>query len=132
MPITCGNRAGHPDGRPATHATIGAVRACCTAERTWACDWLVPHMHPEDGEIYTLECGGLAWDLPDDRGHTCEFGHEHVHAEARHAEGWDYAADPEEAGLLAGRGVIPVAMDGGPIDIDTGAFTYAAALPGPS
>ena len=76
------------------------------------------------------ECGGLAWFLPEDRGYTCEYGHDHIYAEVRHHEGWDYAADPEEVGLLAGRGIQPVAMNGGGIEIDAQAMRYAASLPG--
>ncbi|MGW4528857.1 hypothetical protein [Amycolatopsis sp. NPDC004378] len=130
MPVNCGNRRRHADGEPAAHASADAVRACFLAEETWTCDWLTAHTNPEDGEQYTVECGGLAWFLPEGRGHTCEHGHDHIYAEVRHREGWDYAADPDEAGLLAGRGIQPVAMNGGGIAIDDGARRYAASLPG--
>lgn len=123
MPVNCGNRARHADGAAVTHASVDAVRACYLAGETWACDWLVPLVNPEDGEVsVAVECGGLSWHLPDGRGYTCEYGHDHVYAEVRQKEGWDYVVDPEEAGLLAGRGVVPVAMNGGPIDIDPSAF----------
>lgn len=130
MPVNCGNRNRHAAGEPITHASVDAVRACFLAEQTWVCEWLVPLMNPEDGETVAVDCGGLAWFLPEDRGYTCEYGHDHIYAEVRHREGWDYAADPEEAGLLAGRGIQPVAMNGGGIDIDAGARSYAASLPG--
>lgn len=130
MPVKCGNRQAHADGGPAVHASVEAVRACFQAGRTWPCDWLVGETDPEDGELRTRDCGGLAWLLPDGRGYTCEHGHEHIHDEVRRSEGWDYAADPQEAGLLAGRGVRPVAMDGGGIAVDSAAAAYAASLPG--
>lgn len=130
MPVNCGNHSRHADGGPATHASVDAVRACYLAEETWVCNWLVALVNPEDGEECAAECGGLAWFLPDDRGYTCEHGHDHVNDEVRQREGWDYAADPGEAGLLAGRGIQPVAMDGGGIDVDVDAMHYAAGLPG--
>jgi hypothetical protein len=130
MSVNCGNRRRHADGGPAAHASIDAVRACCLAEETWFCDWQTAHNHPEDGEQYVLECGGLAWSLPGDRGYTCEHGHDHIYADVCDREGWGYVADPEEAGLLAGRGVQPVAMNGGGIEIDSAAMHYAASLPG--
>ncbi|WP_410646208.1 hypothetical protein [Amycolatopsis sp. cmx-4-54] len=128
MSITCGNRAGHDDGKPAIHATIDAVRACCTAGLVWACDWLLARTHPEDGETYTVECGGLSWHLPDGRGTTCEFGHSHIYAEVRQDERWDYAEDDEEAKRLARLGVAPFTMDGKPFDIDSDALLYPAGL----
>lgn len=128
MPVTCGNRARHADGKPAVHADVTEVRECYLGPQTWRCDWLFGVRHPEDGEIYAVPCGARAWYLPAGRGYTCAAGHEHIYAEVRAAEGFDYAADEVEAGLLAGRGVRPVAMNGGPIDIDTGAFRYAAGL----
>ncbi|WNV83108.1 hypothetical protein [Umezawaea sp. Da 62-37] len=130
MPVTCRNRKRHADDAPAVHDSVDAVRACFLAEQIWTCDWQVPARNDEDGEDYAVDCGGLAWFLPDDRGYTCEYGHEHIHAEVRRRERWDYAADPQEAGLLAGRGIQPVAMNGGGIDIDPQAMRYAASLPG--
>lgn len=130
MPVICRNRRRHANGETVAHASVDAVRACFLADEVWACDWLAMHTHPEDGEQYALECGGLAWGLPDGRGHTCEHGHDHIYGDVRHREGWDYAADPEEAGLLAGRGIRPVAMNGGGIDIDLAALRHAASLPG--
>lgn len=130
MPVTCGNRERHCDGEPAPHASVEAVRACFLAQQIWTCDWHVPVRNDEDGEEYAVECGGMAWFLPDDRGYTCEYGHEHIDAEVRRRERWDYVADSQEAGLLAGRGVHPVAMNGGGIDIDLQALHYAISLPG--
>lgn len=49
-----------------------------------------------------------------ERGWSCKAGHAHVYAEVRHNEGWDYAHDEIEAGLLARAGVDSVGMDGVP------------------
>ena len=46
------------------------------------------------------------------RGWTCAAGHEHVTAEARHAEGWEYAECYDEAKALAAAGVEPLTMSG--------------------
>lgn len=129
MPV-CGNRARHDKGVQVVHATVDLVRVCFLDKDVWDCTWLSWVTNPEDGERTTEECGGLTWNLPDGRGYACEHGHSHVYDEVRASERWDYAADEEEAGLLAGRGTRPVAMDGGPIDFDLGAFRYAAGLPG--
>lgn len=130
MPVSCGNRRRHVGGEPVTHASAAAVHACFFAEEIFTCGWRTAAVHPEDGEHYEVECGGLSWYLRDGRGYTCEDGHEHIYAEVCHREGWDYAADSAEAGLLAGRGIRPVAMNGGPIDVDPGALRYAMSLPG--
>jgi len=120
--IRCGNR----DHENITyHRDTATVRVCFSTIETWACSWLVPVYFEEDGETGTRECGGLSWNLPNGRGYECENGHDHIYCEVRAAEGWDYAADPDEAGLLAGRGVHPVAMDGTGIEINPAAMTYA-------
>lgn len=108
------------------HASAEAARACHFAEETWPCDWQVL-VDTEDGPM-PVECRGLSWFLADGRGYTCEFGHEHIHAEVLVRRGRAYAADPEEAGLLAARGVVPMAMDGGSIAVDPGAFHYGLTL----
>lgn len=126
MSVTCGNSAKHESGGPMAHASVEAVRACCQDKTIGACTWNVL-IDTEDGPM-AVECGGLMWLLADGRGYTCEFGHERIYDEVRKDEGWDYAADPEEAGLLAGRGVTPVAMNGGPIDINLEAMRHAASL----
>jgi hypothetical protein len=46
---------------------------------------------------------------------ACEAGHEHVCAEVRNAEGWDYAHDEVEAALVRRDGTDAVAMDDGSI-----------------
>jgi hypothetical protein len=120
--IRCGNR----DHETETyHRDVATVRRCCSTETTWPCSWHVPVYYEEDGETGERPCGGLSWYLPDARGYECENGHDHIYDEVRAAEGWDYAADPDEAGLLAGVGVRPVAMDGGPIEVNPAAMLYA-------
>jgi hypothetical protein len=122
--IRCGNR----DHTETTyHVNVDVVRRCFSATETWACAWHVPVYFEEDGEAGSRECGGLSWHLPDGRGYECENGHDHIYDEVRAAEGWDYAADPDEAGLLAGVGVRPVAMDGTSIAINWNAAAYAAS-----
>lgn len=120
--IRCGNRRHETVTH---HRDVATVRRCFSDTETWDCSWLVPFHYPEDGETGSRECGGLSWYLPDGRGYECENGHDHIYDEVRAAEGWDYAADPDEAGLLAGVGVRPVAMNGGPIEINPDAMAYA-------
>lgn len=115
MTIRCGNRAKHSE--TTYHENVAAVAACHRGE-TWACTWLNGWTeYTEDGPaLVTEECGALSWYLPGDRGYTCEAGHEHIHAEVRDREGWDYAEDVAEARRLATVGVASVGMDGRPID----------------
>lgn len=120
--IRCGNRQAHDERT--YHASIESVRRCFSTETTWACTWL-REIDTEDGPGVT-ECGALSWNTA--RGYECEHGHDHVYDEVRAKEGWDYAADPDEAGLLAGRGVHPVAMDGTGITINPDAMRYAMSL----
>lgn len=82
------------------------------------CGWLyeVPThtLYPADAEWYpdspsdvytTLACSALA--IGDERSWVCEHGHEHVHAEARFNEGWDYYDDDEIAAFATGHAAIP-------------------------
>jgi hypothetical protein len=111
MSITCGNC--HE-----THRSVEAVRRCY-AGTAHPCGWQWEErdrwgfVTDEDGRRIVRECKALAWD--DGRATTCEDGHEHVSAEARAAEGWDYAEDADEARRLASVGVASVGMDGGSI-----------------
>ena len=131
--ISCGNHGVLGNDEPVKHSSVEAVRRCHAAE-TWSCTWLIEIPAGYDAQVedwvdaHVRECGGLSWYLEDGRGYECEYGHDHVYDEIRAQEGWDYAADPEEAGLLAGRGVHPVAMDGTAIEIDPGAMRYAMGL----
>lgn len=119
MSITCGNRAKH-NGTTGTHRTVAAVKACFLDATTFACDWQYEArdrygvIRDEDGEIVIITCGALAWNLPGNRGWACENGHEHVTAQARRDERWDYAEDRHEAERLAKVGVASVQMDGRP------------------
>jgi hypothetical protein len=121
--IRCGNRK-HTE--TTYHIDIEDVRACFAHSETWACTWLVAFSL--DGETHTRDCGAVSWNLAEGRGYACTNGHEHIYCDVRAAEGWDYAADPDEAGLLAGRGVRPVAMDGTGIEVNQAAMAYAASL----
>lgn len=107
MTIRCGNREAHAE--TTYHGTIEEVRACFRGE-TWACTWLLGRTeYTEDGPMLrTWECGAASWHLAGDRGYTCEAGHEHVYAEVRADEGWEYAEDEDEARRLASVGVMPV------------------------
>lgn len=109
--VRCGNRNLH--GKVETyHADVAAVKACFLGDGV--CTWVVSvGHHPEDGDELLLECG-YALHVTD-RGWTCDGGHEHVTAEVRQAEGWDYASDEEEATQLRKHGVDAVAMNGGSI-----------------
>lgn len=102
-----------------SHRSVETARRCYAGD-IFTCGWLYPYQL--EGEQCVGECDAAAWET--DRGFTCEAGHEHVTAQKRLEEGWDYAADPYEAAGLARVGVEPVAMDGGAIDIDPYTFLY--------
>lgn len=80
------------------HHSAAAVKACY-AGNLHVCDWFV-----SEGR-YARECGAEA--IVDSRGFTCAVGHGHVYAEIRHAEGWEYAEDADEAMRLVRAGVEP-------------------------
>src|ERR1043165_1282904 len=107
--IICGHCKG-------THLTVEGVRHCYAGDAS-TCGWLFYERDrygivcDEDGQQIVRECDELAWD--DGRARVCEAGHEHVWAEARAREGWEYAEDADEARRLAKAGVMPVGMDGG-------------------
>lgn len=70
------------------------------------CTWMVEdHFRDQDGmpDSQIVDCGAEAAFGPD--GFACAAGHAHVSAEARSRQGWDYAHDATEAGLLAKAGV---------------------------
>jgi len=105
--MTCGKC-----GAKTEHA---ATVAACYQGKTFTCDWLVERAwyDPEtgDGGVVVVPCGAHAFIT--DRGWGCEAGHEHVTAEVRHAEGWDYADADEMAAYYAGTfrgGFEPVPM----------------------
>ena len=111
--IRCGNRNGHESKLPEYHRTVEGVRRCHQGTAA-PCDWMVATVDCDGGpcvvSCYTLT-GAMSWDT--DRGWECESGHEHVHTEVRHAEGWDYAENDGDVKALALGGLMPVGMDGG-------------------
>jgi hypothetical protein len=107
-----------------THHSVPAVRACHDG-KTFTCGWLYYGPLMDDGERPVLACDALAWDTA--RGYECDNGHEHVNAEARRREGWDYAEDEYEAGALMAYGVQAVGMDGGSITPDLATFRQVLA-----
>lgn len=112
--IRCGHCQGH-------HHSTAQVRVCGTGTYhdpdtgqthtdCHPCDWLMDTgRYDEDGQKVIRECAHPSW--VDERGWRCAAGHEHVTAEIRYAERWDYA-DPDEAPAMARKGIRPVHMDG--------------------
>ena len=102
-------------GNCKTHAlSVKSVRACYESKLgVGGCGWLVSLGFDDCGGEIIRECGAHL--TMSDRGWSCEGGHEHVYAEVRWSEGWDYCADEGEAILLRRAGVDAVAMNGGPI-----------------
>lgn len=102
-----------------THPTVELVRICATAARfekagakVWPCSWDMEAMG-EDGP-YAVRCN-LPTMFTDDRGsYECVGGHDHVPAEVRFEQGWDYAEDAGAAELLAKYGTEPRDMQGRP------------------
>jgi hypothetical protein len=113
--IRCGNRAVHSE--TTYHPTTESVRACF-AGQTGACDWFVLGYY-DDGTTYERPCGAFSWTTG--RGWECAKGHEHVYAEVRAAEGWDY---DEDGVNVSRRPVVMDAGDGGPL----GESMYAMSL----
>ena len=113
--ITCAN---HPESDvEVKHLTVEGVRQCHLNPESFTCTWLYERTDLIGDEEYgwepytrIVECGAVAW--PTQRGWTCEAGHEHVTAEVRMTEGWDYASDPGEAEQLRRYGVDAVSMRG--------------------
>ena len=107
------------------HSGVAAVKACYVG-LLFTCGWLVERLEgwadPETGEAefetVMRECGAEA--IATDTGWHCAAGHEHTNAEARAAQGWDYAEEYGEAMDLALAGVEPRTMSGhvvtGPAD----------------
>jgi hypothetical protein len=119
--IICDSRwSGRDNGGKHSHPTVDDVRECFTAAQAERkgipvspCSWLMEGSY-DDGSRYTYECGRPTWPW-DERApgaYRCTAGHDFIPAETRYSEGWDYAADYEEAEGMARSGVFPVAMDG--------------------
>jgi hypothetical protein len=108
-----GIRCGSCKGR---HATVSLVQRCYVAagkiEGVWPCSWLMeaPIATGDPDEPYypgIVECGAPTRMRADGTGYDCANGHEHTYAEARQAQGWDYAEDAMEAAYLAKYGTEP-------------------------
>lgn len=101
---------------------VEEVRGCSEAARdekagaeVWPCSWYLLGRY-DDGSTFEYPCG-LPTRYAPDRGrgsYECLAGHDHVPADVRDAQGWDYAGDEGEARLLARAGTVPVQMDGSP------------------
>ena len=105
------------------HQAVEEVRECYQAARdeaagtpVWQCGWLLEGRY-DDGSRYTFPCEAPARFTPEraEGSYACTRGHDHIPAEVRYAEGWDYAADEDEAELLRRHGTQAVAMNGGAI-----------------
>lgn len=103
------------------HTTVGEVRLCFEAARdeakgipVWECGWLLEGRY-DDGSTYAYPCE-LPARYTDDRGsYACAGGHDFVPTQVRMEQGWDYAADEDEACLLRRYGTDAVAMNGSSI-----------------
>jgi hypothetical protein len=99
------------------HRTADEVRLCYQAaidERAgmevWPCSWLLEGRY-DDGSAFTYECM-LPTRYTDGRGsYQCDGGHDHVPAQVRYEQGWDYCTEDEAEGLMRA-GTVPVGMDG--------------------
>lgn len=105
------------------HRTVAEVRSCCEAARdaaagieVWPCTWLLEGRY-DDGSKFAYECGAPSRLTPErgEGSYACEAGHDHVPAQVRWEQCWDYAEDADEAARLSRNGTRPVAMNGGPI-----------------
>jgi len=103
------------------HLTRDEVLRCYVAagriKDVWPCSWLVegpiPTGDPDEPYYQGIyECGAPSRMRADGTGYDCDDGHEHTDAEARQAQGWDYAADDDEARGLARNFVEPRTMAG--------------------
>lgn len=87
-----------------THGSVFAVRACHDGAEVFACGWLTEArdrfgpIRDEDGRQIIDECGADA--IGTQTGWSCAAGHSYVDMETRHAQGWDYAEDAEEAASM--------------------------------
>lgn len=106
-----------------SHEVVTQVRSCYQAARdmtqgirAWPCTWLLEGRY-DDGSKFTFECDAPTRFTPErgEGSYACESGHDHVPAQVRWEQGWDYAEDAEEASRLRRNGVQAVAMNGGAI-----------------
>lgn len=85
--------------RDAKLAVLFVQEALELGREVFACRWVLEDVGFE-GERHTFACGRPA--SADARGWVCTGGHEHVTAEARQAEGWDYFDADEIAAFRSG------------------------------
>ncbi len=87
---------------------------------TWMVNYIPEPMYCEEtGDVdyyddptpLVRDCGAESA-YSDDR-FRCAAGHEHVSAETRDREGWDYAEDAYDAAVIAKGGRLPVPMGAG-------------------
>lgn len=105
------------------HQVVAEVRSCYQAAHdeardieVWPCGWILEGRYG-DGSRFSYPCTAPARLTPD-RGegcYACDNGHDFIPPQIRQAEGWDYAADLDEARGLRTYGIMPVGMDGGSI-----------------
>ena len=105
------------DRHPSAYLVLCCYVAAGKVDGAWPCSWLVEAAlatGDPDEPFYPaiVECGAPARYRADGTGYDCEAGHEHTDAQARQAQGWDYAGDDGEALLLARAGVEPREVDG--------------------
>jgi hypothetical protein len=96
------------------HNVAADVKACFEAKRdgAWPCTWLIEGRY-DDGSKFTRNCGAPTRYTDEARGiYECSAGHDHVPAQVRAAEGWDYAEDGDEAKRLTFHGTEPRTMAG--------------------
>jgi len=117
--IVCNSKWSHLPEKH-SHPTVDLVKACYQAARdqqggieVWPCSWLLEGRY-DDGSIFHYACGLPTRydDTRQDGSYHCDGGHDHVPAEVRYAEGWDYTDDPDEALGMMKHGVLPVRPDG--------------------
>lgn len=74
------------------------------------CTWMVEHREFDGYDLAEWIANCDAELVYSDRGWLCAAGHEHVTAEVRDAEGWDYAQDAYDSAVItqAGRQAVPM------------------------
>lgn len=107
-------KCGHCSRRHSSAATVQA----CAQGNLFSCHWIVERyegwVDEETGQteswLVNVECGAEA--IGTERGWACAAGHEHVNAQTRMNERWDYAEDADEAMGMVRVGVQPFTMNG--------------------
>lgn len=115
--IYCDSKWSHK-GLRHTHESAELVKLCYAAaaderagKEVWPCSWLLEGRY-DDGSAFTYECMLPTRFTREDGSYECDGGHDHVPAQTRCEEGWDYAGDVEEATGMMRHGVRAVQPDG--------------------